>query len=126
MLEQRRAKEKGYITLREAAEISNYAPDYIGQLIRGGKIRGKQVYSNVAWVTTEEEIRSYMSKKTRCSDQTDDELERFEILGKRAFSIFLYVTIAILSLALLVVQYIFYVSFDKTMDDRIHTVALEF
>ena len=45
-------KKDKYITLKEAAEISGYAPDYIGQLIRGGKLDGKQVFSNVAWVTT--------------------------------------------------------------------------
>jgi hypothetical protein len=52
-----------YISLKEAAEISGYAPDYIGQLIRKGKLPGKQVYSNVAWVTTEDALRSYMEGK---------------------------------------------------------------
>ncbi len=52
-----------YISLKEAAEISGYAPDYVGQLIRAGKLPGKQVYSNVAWVTTEEAVRAYTAGK---------------------------------------------------------------
>lgn len=54
-------KEK-YITLKEAAKISGYAPDYIGQLIRKGKLKGKQVYCTVAWMTTEDAIRGYSQK----------------------------------------------------------------
>ena len=56
-------EQKKYITLREAAKISGYAPDYIGQLIRSGKLPGKEVYCNTAWLTTEEAIASY--KKDR-------------------------------------------------------------
>ncbi len=55
------AKEE-LISLREAAKISGYSPDYIGQLIRSGKLDGKQVFSNVAWMTTEEALLSYLSK----------------------------------------------------------------
>jgi hypothetical protein len=55
------AKETNkFITLKEAAEISGYAPDYIGQLIRKGKLPGKQVYCNVAWMTTEGSVRRYL------------------------------------------------------------------
>lgn len=54
-----------YISLREASQISGYAPDYIGQLIRSGKLSGKQVYSNVAWVTTEAALRDYLKKQPR-------------------------------------------------------------
>ncbi len=50
----------GYITLRQAAELSGYSPDYIGQLIRKGKISGKQVYSNPVWMTTESEVLEYL------------------------------------------------------------------
>lgn len=54
-----------YISLKEASSISGYAPDYIGQLIRSGKLSGKQVYSNVAWVTTESALREYLDKQPR-------------------------------------------------------------
>ena len=55
-------KEK-YISLKEASKISGYASDYIGQLIRQGKLPGKQVYSTVAWITTEESLRQYMQRR---------------------------------------------------------------
>ena len=51
-----------YITLKEASKISGYTPDYLGQLIRKGKLLGKQIYLNVAWVTTEEAVREHMKK----------------------------------------------------------------
>ena len=54
-----------YISLKEASLISGYAPDYVGQLIRSGKLSGKQVYSNVAWVTTEVALRDYLEKQPR-------------------------------------------------------------
>lgn len=55
-------KSDAYISLKEAARISGYSPDYIGQLIRKGKLPGKQVFSNVAWMTTEDAIREYIEK----------------------------------------------------------------
>lgn len=57
------AENKEYITLKEAAKISGYAPDYIGQLIRSGKLHGKQVFLNVAWMTTREAIEQYALKE---------------------------------------------------------------
>ncbi len=56
-------KPKKYITLKEAAKISGYSADYLGQLIRQGKIYGKKIYLNVAWVTTEEEIYRYLQQR---------------------------------------------------------------
>ena len=50
-----------YITLKEASKMTGYSPDYLGQLIRKGKLPGKQVYLNVAWMTTEEDLRDYLS-----------------------------------------------------------------
>ncbi len=61
-----------YITLKEAGEISGYSPDYIGQLIRRGKITGKQVYANVAWVTTRGAIDEYLSEKGKPKKDHDD------------------------------------------------------
>jgi hypothetical protein len=52
-----------YITLKEASELSGYSPDYIGQLIRRGKLTGKQVYANVAWVTTRDALSGYLEEK---------------------------------------------------------------
>ena len=56
-------KEAGYITLKEASERFGYSPDYVGQLIRKGKIEGKQVYSNLAWMTTVDSIEEYLSRE---------------------------------------------------------------
>ena len=49
-----------YITLKEASKLSGYSPEYLGQLIRKGKLAGKQVYLNVAWMTTEGAVREYL------------------------------------------------------------------
>ena len=112
MLEQRRAKEKGYITLREAAELANYTPDYVGQLIRAGKIKGEQVYSNVAWVTTEEEVFSYLSNNRRVVDSATDS----NLLSQIIFKYFLYSCIAVIAVAILLLQYILFVSIDAKFD----------
>jgi hypothetical protein len=57
---EKRKEEGQYITLKEAAKISGYTPDYLGQLIRKGKLEGKQIYLNVAWVTTEKALVAYL------------------------------------------------------------------
>jgi hypothetical protein len=54
--------KKKDLFLKEAAQISGYAPDYIGYLIRKGKIPGKKVYSGPAWLTTEKAIKKYQEK----------------------------------------------------------------
>jgi hypothetical protein len=60
-------QQAGYITLKEASELFGYTPDYIGQLIRKGRIEGKQVYANVAWMTTEASIKEYLSREKSVS-----------------------------------------------------------
>lgn len=52
-----------FISLKEAAKISGYSSDYIGQLIRSGKILGKQVYYNIAWMTTAKAVLEYKQKE---------------------------------------------------------------
>lgn len=54
-------KKAGYITLKEAGERFGYSQDYLGQLIRKGKLEGKLVYSHVAWVTTPEAVEEYLA-----------------------------------------------------------------
>jgi hypothetical protein len=109
MLDQRGAEEKGYITLKEAAKIANYTPDYVGQLIRAGKIKGEQVYNNVAWVTTEDEVAAYMKDKGRTVDT--DTAADFVVLQQMS-SYVLYGLIALCAVALLCMQYVLYVSID--------------
>jgi len=51
--------ENNLINLKDAAAISGYSADYVGQLIRQGKIPGKQVYCNIQWMTTKEAVLAY-------------------------------------------------------------------
>lgn len=112
-------KSDKYITLKEAAEISGYAPDYIGQLIRSGKLEGKQVFSNVAWVTTEDAIREYAErgkKRGKTSEQNHSSpmswvRERLDF--KRLVKTLSYVLIGIGVLFALVLFYIASVSLDR-------------
>ena len=48
--------KKSYINLKEAARTSGYSSDYIGYLIRKGKIEGKRAYSNTSWQISSKEI----------------------------------------------------------------------
>ena len=48
------------ITLKEAALLSGYSSDYIGNLIRTGKISGHRLVGTSAWVTTEAAIFTYL------------------------------------------------------------------
>ena len=114
MLEQRRAREKGYITLKEAAEIAGYTPDYVGQLIRAGKLKGEQVYSSVAWVTTEEELNTYLLHKGRLS-RSESQLLFFEL---PIFKVVLYMLIASCVVTILLLQYIFYISIDSKLSEH--------
>lgn len=59
-----------WIPLKKAAEISGYSPDYIGHLIRQGKIPGKQVYYNIAWMTTSEAILTYKQREQKRKAKT--------------------------------------------------------
>lgn len=119
MLEQRRAKEKGYITLKEAAELTGYTSDYVGQLVRAGKIKGEQVYSGVAWVTTEDEVSSYLLHKGK-NIQKADTMPFFE---RSYFTFFLYSVISLCVIAMLFLQYVFYVSIDSQLEKQLFTEA---
>lgn len=107
-----------YINLKEAAEISGYAPDYIGQLIRKGKLSGKQVYCNVAWVTTEEAVREYLAKHKLEGNVQNRTLNKFGYLLK-AFKISVY-SAFILALGLsLLLFHVLSVSIDKKIQDKV-------
>jgi len=126
---------ENYITLKEAAKISGYAPDYIGQLIRKGKLPGKQVYCAVAWTTTEEAMRQYIHKPQIQSKRGDLASKTSE--GKLAQSFYkiktwakgqikltqLYKTALYLSIILsvgfsLILLFIFSVSLDDKLEQR--------
>lgn len=78
-------KKDGYITLKEAGERFGYSADYIGQLIRKGKIDGKQVYANVAWMTTEEAMEEYLLReKNKDKEKNKDDQKTTESLVAEA------------------------------------------
>ena len=108
------------ISLREAAKISGYSPDYIGQLIRSGKIPGKQVFSNVAWMTTEDAVLTHMAKsgKANASQKTAKALlERLspELLT-RAYLVASWCVVALVSAFILFLGYVFAVSVDHRIE----------
>lgn len=73
-------ENEGYISLRDAAEIAGYTPDYLGQLIRKGKLPGKQVYSNVAWMTTKEAVLEYVEREGRKGKRDEEKTDIPHIL----------------------------------------------
>lgn len=118
-------KGKNHITLKEAAELSGYAPDYIGQLIRQGKLPGEQVYSSVAWVTTEEAVLAYLEEAQARKEnkvRRDGYLERASLWARRTMTSHrlaragLWGIIGIVSCLALFLFFIFSVSLDKTLE----------
>lgn len=117
-------KNDKHITLKEAAEISGYSPDYLGQLIRNGKLKGEQVFSNVAWMTTEKEILSYVKKKNSSRSGKLEASSVFDQITKRILSwdwgkIYtwvLYVVIATMVLFIVFLFFIFSVNFEKKLE----------
>jgi hypothetical protein len=67
--------DKNLINLKEASAISGYSADYVGQLIRQGKIPGKQVACNVQWMTTKEAVLGY--KQGDVSKNKDSKISKY-------------------------------------------------
>jgi hypothetical protein len=53
---------KRYISAKRAAKEHKYHSDYIGQLVRGGKVEGQKV--GRAWYVHAESLTSYLNKET--------------------------------------------------------------
>lgn len=115
-------KQDEFITLKEAAQITGYSADYIGQLIRAGKLEGKQVYSNVAWVTTREALEEYTSHKDARVELSS--IERWKkLLSSPESLVKIYTGVAWLLVALfgvviLLLAYVFAVSLDNRISNR--------
>lgn len=104
----------GYLTLKEASERTEYTPDYIGQLIRAGKIEGKQVYSNVAWVANESSLRNYLElkgKESRLSSSPQTLVQEFPNLIRPL----LYAVIAFAAVLLVVFVHVLSVTIDRAI-----------
>jgi hypothetical protein len=120
-------RKSEFISLREASAMSGYTPDYVGQLIRSGKLPGKQVFANVAWMTTEEAVRSYMGQKRgKNSVKETASTSLLDILAREIDSPRL---VKRLSLALIVISVafmllVFYI-FSTSLDQRLNQRAMQ-
>jgi len=116
-----------HISLKEASRISGYAPDYIGQLIRSGKLEGKQVYANIAWMTTESAIRAYVSGST--GGEVSREAPRFEggskfVMSKKFHRFFRGLLYAVIGLSVIFMMFLFYL-LSVSIDRRIQQSSLQ-
>ncbi len=60
---------KRYISTRRAGKEHNYHSDYIGQLIRGGKVEGRKV--GRAWYVREDSLTTYLGKELKKAELLD-------------------------------------------------------
>lgn len=112
-----------YITLKEAAEISGYAPDYVGQLIRQGKITGRQQYFNVAWVTTEESLMRYIERYKKTGKQENAVLAARNFISKlfleqnlfKIFKVIYFIILFCLAIFWLMLLYIIFTGIENHM-----------
>lgn len=114
------SKDKQYISLKEAAKISGYSPDYVGQLIRGGRLSGKQVFLNVAWMTTEEAILEYLQKEKKGANSTwnvGDLVTSPEVLA-RIYAVVAWIGIGIMGLFIVFLISVFAISIDNTVNQK--------
>lgn len=111
-------RKNGSISLKEAAELTGYAPDYIGQLIRQGKLEGEQVYSNVSWVTTKEALDAYLQGRSgEAKRQWWEAYTTIEAVS--AFSVgVLRVCIALSVLFIIFLLYVLAVAIDHKLAER--------
>lgn len=102
------SKNNDLINLKEAAALSGYSADYIGQLIRKGKLPGKQVYSHVAWMTTRDAVLAYLEDERSAQemslphDSLGERLVAFQ--STRAFRVIAY-GIIVLAIAICLVSF---------------------
>lgn len=131
---------QGYITLKEAAKLSGYAPDYVGQLIRKGRISGRQIYYNTAWVTTEGAIKEYLDREAGAKENDgleaipEDIGDRFQQLKNRLLSevrllgivqLLLYIGLALSLIFAIFLFYILSVNVEHVLDRRATERALQ-
>lgn len=120
------AKNEDFITLKEAAKISGYSADYLGQLIRGGKLPGKQIFSNVSWVTTEEAVVAYMKSGGKSNGASTQSVGRFSLSNllsdeSKLLQVYRAATMVLgglLFVSMLFLAYVAIVTFDKSIDQK--------
>ena len=120
---------EGHITLKEAAALSGYAPDYVGQLIRKGKLYGRQVYYKAVWVTTKEALQEYIKKEAESGEvekggPVAEKVQSFKnwLVSESRLTVFLkvliYVGLAISIVFSLVLFYALSVSIDHSLEQH--------
>lgn len=127
----KRKNKKRYITLKEAANLSGYSSDYVGQLIRSGKIAGKRIYANPVWMTTEEDLFNYLEKNRSNTSSKNFSggvfLNVFRSWGTKfrseleivkLYKGVLYCAITVSLMFSLFVFYIFSINFDTWLSQR--------
>lgn len=130
LLNSQKTEEK-YITLKEASAISGYSSDYIGQLIRKGKLNGKRVYANPVWMTTEKDLLDYLESNVSngsSKEKTGKKISNFfrswktrlrsEVELLKLYKVILYFIITVSFTLSLFVFYIFSVNFDDWLSRR--------
>ncbi len=117
-------KDSEYISLKEAAQLSGYSADYIGQLIRNGKIHGKQVFLNVAWMTTKDAIDEYLQKDKKKDEKpksvwqkAHDVFVRVETLQKLYVGV-VYFFLGVLCMFVIFLAYVLAVSIDHKIESE--------
>ncbi|MBI2356381.1 MAG: helix-turn-helix domain-containing protein [Candidatus Doudnabacteria bacterium] len=63
------------LTLKEAAKVSPYSPDYLNLLVRKGKIRGRKIGRD--WLVTKQELYVYLKRQHEESRSRVHELSKF-------------------------------------------------
>lgn len=66
---------KKLLTLKEASRISGYSSDYLGQLIRSGKIRGEKVFCQVTWKIDLNDLENYKNSNSGNNASVDAKKE---------------------------------------------------
>jgi len=119
-------KPKKYISLKEASKLSGYSSDYIGQLIRGGKLGGKKVYSSVAWVTTEDAVKKYLEKAKAENGSGNGkkdkkvviQLENKEIDVNKFSKYLMYLILIFVSIFMVIVLFVLSLSLEKNLQKK--------
>lgn len=117
-------KKDEFISLKDAAKLTGYSADYIGQLIRSGKIDGQQMYTNISWVTTEKAVLEYLDKskkdkaekKAGSGGPTHSKTYGDQLIYLLRFS--LWAAAIFLACLILFLSYVFFVTLDRSIEQK--------
>ena len=118
-----KSKKDKHITLKEAAILSGYSSDYLGQLIRKGKLEGEQVYMNTAWMTTKVAVLDYVNntKKVKANEErsfVENVVESAKKNWDILYTHFLYIIIFLNVVFLIFLFFVFSVSVENYFEKK--------